>query len=204
MNNGTTTKEAPTTGMVVSEKLMDLTDEMARVVTLVEEEMEKTGGEIIEGAPSEALVAQLDALNIKVTNKADSYAAVIKHFENKGKEIGNIRKDENNRMMKREKAAMNRGARLRFLLEFAMKRLNLRTISGLKYDIAIVPDGGAEPMKIHDKVALPEKPGKFVKVSYSWDMDALRTALAGNDPKLKAAAAKIAEILPRGEHLVIR
>lgn len=182
------------------ESLLDLTDEMAEILVLVEEEMERTGGEIVDGEPSEALVQKLDALNLKLAAKADGYASLINHFWDFSEAVATMRKKENTRMQRREKAAANKAARLMYLLEFAMKRLNLREIRGVKHTIAFQLNGGVEPMQLKDGVTVEELPEEFVKTEKSVNSAALRAALEAKNPE----AMKFAELLPRGERLAIR
>ena len=198
--------------MEKKQSLFEITDEVQRILDLVEIEMEASGGDITEGSAGAELMERLKKYEFKVREKLDAYASVIKVCEADGK----ILKDEAGRMAARAMTFENTAKRLKKLLHFCMLQLGTRKIQSLKFTAGIQLNGGVQPMKLKDgvpsippttkeiedaiNIALPS----FVRASLSWDTDAIRAALAGSDPIAKEKAEKLAELLPVGEHLRIR
>lgn len=176
--------------------LLEITDEMSEILRLVDEEMERTGGDVTEGTEGNALMERLKSYDLKMKDKVDGYATVVRVLELDAKVLN----EEVKRLADRSRAFDNKAKRLKQLLGFSMLQLGTRKIEGLKFTASIQANGGKQPLKIKDGVDVEKIPAKFQKIDISIDTEKVRAGLEAGDD----AAAKIADLLPRGEGVRIR
>jgi hypothetical protein len=176
--------------------LLEITSEMSEILRLVDEEMEATGGDVTDGSRGAALMEKLKSFDIKMKDKIDTYATVVRVLEMDAK----ILKEERDRIAARAVSFENKAKRLKDLLQFSMLQLGTRKIEGVKFTAAIQAHGGKQAMEFKPGVMPETVPAKFQRVEIKIDSDKVRAALEAGD----SDALKIAALLPRGESVRIR
>lgn len=176
--------------------LLEITEEMQEILRLVDEEMERSGGDVTEGTDGGALMSRLQSYDLKMKDKVDAYATVVRVLELDSKVLN----EEVKRMADRARAFENKAKRMKQLLGFAMLQLGTRKLEGLKFTAAIQLNGGKQPLKIKDGIDVDKVPSRFQRIDISIDTDKVREAIEAGD----AEAQKIADLLPRSESVRIR
>lgn len=176
--------------------LLEITDEMSEILRLVDEEMERTGGDVTEGTEGNALMERLKKYDLKLKDKIDGYATVVRVLELDSKVLA----EEVKRMADRSRSFENKAKRLKELLGFSMMQLGTRKLEGLKFTASIQAHGGKQPLKIKDGIDVERIPAKYQKIDISIDTEKVRAGIEAGDE----AALKIADLLPRGESVRIR
>lgn len=171
--------------------LYTLTEELVKLDQLLIE----AGGEVTEGSDGASLEDWLKKYEWQVGEKVDAYGGLIKNWDADIKAIAG----EAERLAARAAVIVNKIKRLKEMAGLAMKMRGIRKLEGTLFTIALQKNGGKPPliMIVEDVAKLPEK---FVKVTKSADSEAIRTALALEDPE----AAKVARIGEVGESVRIR
>lgn len=171
--------------------LYTLTEELIALDRLLVE----AGGEVTEGTDGASLEDWLKKYEWQVGEKVDAYGGLIKNWE---ADIDGIKK-EAERLVARAGVIGNKIKRLKEMAGLAMKMRGIRKIEGTLFTIALQKNGGKPPliMIVEDVAKLPEQ---FVKRTPAPDSEAIRAALALNDPE----AAKVARIGEVGESVRIR
>lgn len=174
--------------------LYELTEELVSLHQLLFE----LGGDVTEGTEGATLEQWAQEYDWKHRQKVDGYASLIKGIEADVEQM----EAEMARLRERAQVFTNRAARLKALAKFSMERLQTRKLEGVKFTISIQKNGGKPPLEILGDPALvvERMPDRFVKVRKSPDNDALREALAKDDPE----AAKFAKIGEPGESVRVR
>lgn len=129
-------------------------------------ELEETDDE-----PTESVIAQLQAAEGDIHNKADGYCSLIGHYHAAQKAV----EEEIERLQKRANHFSKRSTWLKDRLRAALEFLGETKIKTALNTISICQNGGAQPLTI--QVRPEDLPEQFRKVAYEPNRDAIRRAL---------------------------
>lgn len=145
--------------------LYELTNEFRQIMDDLEE--------IGDGEPTESTIAQLEAIESNIREKADGYCALIKHYQGMAEMV----QQENMRLAARAGRFSTKGKWLQDRLKAAMESLKIPKIETPANTISIVNNGGLKPLSIEARAEeLPEEYRKTV-TTHQPDKDAIRKAL---------------------------
>ena len=150
---------------------------------------------ILDGGDAEAqqaLEAHLAGLDAALDEKADHYAALIRHLEARA----DARRAEAQRMRDLATADDALAERLKTRLKEAMEATGRTKIETARFRLSVSNNGGRQPLSVTcDASSLPEE---LVTVTVAANKDAIRQALENG------ATIPGCELLPRGTSLRIR
>ena len=150
---------------------------------------------ILDGGDAEAqqaLEAHLAGLDAALDEKADSYAALIRHLEARA----DARRAEAQRMRDLATADDALAERLKTSLKAAMEATGRTKIDTSRFRLSVSNNGGRQPLSVTcDASSLPEN---LVTVTVAANKEAIRQALENG------ATIPGCELLPRGTSLRIR
>ena len=150
---------------------------------------------ILDGGDTEAqqaLEAHLAGLDAALDEKADHYAALIRHLEARA----DARRAEAQRMRDLATADDALAERLKTRLKEAMEATGRTKIDTSRFRLSVSNNGGRQPLSVTcDASSLPEE---LVTVTVAANKDAIRQALENG------ATIPGCELLPRGTSLRIK
>ena len=154
--------------------------------------------EASEGEITPEIEAMLEAFGLHERTKVDGYCAVVDDLDSLIAACETRKRQIDSRIRSLKSQRERRAAAMLWY----MRAKGVRRLSGVEHEVALVANGGVEPMKLKiDAGALPERFQKPAKpVTPEADNDALRAALNGNDPE----ATAVAFFVPRGDRVEFR
>lgn len=160
--------------------MMELTKDAVEMQNAIEENAEN----------ADLYIDSIEANNLMINEKADSYAAVALNIEAEIKEMAEYVKKASDRKM----SLTRKLDRLKDRLMYCMLMMGKKNI-GDKSDIKVVGNGGKRKVTIVDMELLPDK---FKKITIEPDNDKIREALE------KGEEVPGCVLEERGQHLSIK
>jgi hypothetical protein len=133
---------------------------MYEIVLAYREIMEEIDAD--DGEVTPEVASRLDAVESRLEDKADSYAALIAEFEAEAKAFG----EESSRLAKRRQVASNRAKRLRGLLREAMEAVGVDSVRSSRFQIRIKK---ASRPSFDAKVMVEDIPSEFIRTELLLD-----------------------------------
>ena len=160
--------------------MMELTKDAIEMQNAIEENAEN----------ADLYIDSIEANNLMINEKADSYACVALNIEAEIKEMAEYVKKASDRKM----SLTRKLDRLKDRLMYCMLMMGKKNI-GDKSDIKVVSNGGKRKVTIVDMELLPDK---FKKITIEPDSDKIREALE------KGEEVPGCVLEERGQHLSIK
>lgn len=162
--------------------LYELTDNYRQILAMMEE----------EDIDQEAIKDTLEALSGDITEKAESYAIIMKELEAEAEKL----KKEEDRLKRRRTALENHKEAMKDSLRNAMEMTGKKKFKTEHFSFSIQKNGGSLPVIIENADALPER---FKIFSWKADTEQLRNYL-----EMMGGNVGYAKLGERGESLRIR
>lgn len=105
---------------------------------------------IEDGAPEEAFIEALNAIDGELAEKLENYASVMKNIES---DIAGIKAEEG-RLAERRKAMENSIKRMKENMQFAMETAGEQKLKGEKFTFTVQKNPPS--LKVHDETLVPE------------------------------------------------
>lgn len=160
--------------------MMELTEDAVEMQKAIEEDKEN----------ADLYIDSIEANNLMIDEKADSYAAVAKNIEAEVKEMADFVKKVSDRKM----SLARKLDRLKDRLMYCMLLMGKNKI-GDKAEVKITGNGGKRKVTIYNIELLPDK---FKKITIEPDNDKIREALE------KGEEVPGCVLEERGQHLSIK
>lgn len=163
-----TTTQQP---LAKTRRLYDIGDDLMAV----EQMLIDHGGEIPDTEEGRNVLTYLKSINLELTQKFDSYAALVTEFKRRAE----TRRAEIERMEFLERIDKNAAKALIARLKAFMEEKGIKRIDGDRFRVTLVNNSGILPLELDDAVTRDplKAPPEYRKVIHTVDGQAVRAAL---------------------------